>query len=897
MGEMLKEFFVKIGLDNSQLKGGISDSKSALEGFGKHFAGIIATYFTVNAMKDAITGFNALNTEIDKTSTLLGANAQDVAGAVNAFGMLGVESAEVASSLGALGNAFHEAKFGGGALIEVSKKYGLSLGSIRGGMKNAGAVLERLTSQIGKYSAQTQKAILSQLGFGENMQYAFMSAGDSLKQLLKEQMEQDKNVARDLELSKKFKMAMARVNNEFLKLKNAFARFVIPLLTVLAEKFLKFIDFLKRHKLVIASFFAGLAIVMMPTLIMLGKIAIASAIAFAPIIAIVGVLSAIALIFEDICAYFMGWDSVTGDLVKKFPVIGEILESIKLAVLAIVDIFKAIGDFLENPSWDTFVNIFKTAFDAIIKIFESTREFIKSLVIHALQGVASLLSSLGDMIVSAFKSAFEYVYSLINDYIIEPLKNISDSVISAFKSAFSYVYGVIDNNLIEPLKSVGSVIKSVFVTAFEYVSKIFQAYIVEPINKVKNSINNAFKSVFDYVYSLIQSNLIEPLSGVADSIVSGFKSAFSYIKNLIQSNILEPFKNLGNGVSDKISNAFKSAFKIVFNLKKNNIIEPINKIGNLIKNVFSSAFGYVKSLIKSNISEPLSKVGDAIGNSITGLFKASLNFIYGLIQNNVIEPFKMVLGIAENIKNAMIQAFKEVSDFVMNIFTKITDFISSAFNSAGSAIKEVFTAVFGSIYDAISKIGDIAKTILQNIGDLAKGVFASIGENVVNTFKTISESIVSAFKSAFEYVYKLIQNYVIEPFNKIFKMLGDIGSSVKNVGETISEGASKAWNSAKSFLGFGDDNEKTQEKTQNTVNSRNNLIAQSQAVQAITQPQPPVISGATTNNSSRYDNRVQNITVEVSGANLTDAGARDFGAGLAESINTKSQQNGDIGAF
>ena len=77
---------------------------------------------------------------------------------------------------------------------------------------------------------------------------------------------------------------------------------------------------------------------------------------------------------EDVYAYFMGWDSVTGDLVGKFPLLGAFLEPIRPLVMGIADTFGAIVDFLSDPSWDSFINIFQIAgnalYDFIVKPFE-----------------------------------------------------------------------------------------------------------------------------------------------------------------------------------------------------------------------------------------------------------------------------------------------------------------------------------------------------------------------------------------------------------------------------------------------------------------------------------------------------------------------------------------------
>ena len=148
---------------------------------------------------------------------------------------------------------------------------------------------------------------------------------------------------------------------------------------------------MKKHKQFVIAFFSALLIAMTPVLAILGKMAVASAVAFAPIYAVVGVITAIALVVEDIYYYFMGWDSVTGDLVKKFPLLGKALEAIRPIFMAIKQAFSDIMDFLADPSWDNFINIFKNIGNAIISMIEAPIARVKAILNDMIDAVKNFI--------------------------------------------------------------------------------------------------------------------------------------------------------------------------------------------------------------------------------------------------------------------------------------------------------------------------------------------------------------------------------------------------------------------------------------------------------------------------------------------------------------------------
>ena len=342
-------------------------------------------------MQGVINGFADFNTKLGHSTSLMGYNIENVSAMGGALKRFGGDTQSVINSLNALNSGLQDAKFGGGALIDVAKRYGLSISTSNGKLMSAEQLLNSLSRQLQRYDKQTRVAIASQLGLDESLVRAFSNGGAELQKLIDKQKQYGIITAKDVRISDNFNNAVLDLKDSFGGVVKMFSRLVLPLLTKLIKLLTSFVEFMKKHKQFVIAFFSALLIAMIPVLAILGKMAVASAAAFAPIYAVIGVITAIALVVEDIYYYFMGWDSVTGDLVKKFPLLGKALETIRPIFMAIKQAFSDIMDFLSDPSWDNFINIFKNIGNAIISMIEAPIARVKAILNDMIDAVKNFI--------------------------------------------------------------------------------------------------------------------------------------------------------------------------------------------------------------------------------------------------------------------------------------------------------------------------------------------------------------------------------------------------------------------------------------------------------------------------------------------------------------------------
>lgn len=430
MEQVLKQFTIAFGLNNTELKQGLKDSQNALSSFVDTARNLLGAWASFEFFKTAINNFKDFTSELANAQTLTGESMQNIQALGGALKRFGGDTSSAVNAIKTINQHLHDAKFGEGALMDVAKKYGLVV--------SQGATAEQtilnLAKQMGKYDRQTRVAIASQLGLDEAMQLAFADGGKELEQLIQKQKRLNIVSPEDSKIAQTFSYALLDLQDVFGALMRDFARVILPAFSKLLSIMTDFIDFLRRHKIFVVAFFAGILVALTPILLTLGKMAVASTLAFAPFYAIGAIIASVALIFEDLLYYFQGYESVTGKLVKQFPLLGAFIEPLRPIVLGIYEVFKSIYNLLKEPSWDNLAKVFKSAGKAIYNLLELPLKGIKALVDGLVERfpvigvVLKPIQLIVDKIYQAFKAIGDLIANFSFDKLLESLKSVKDSL-------------------------------------------------------------------------------------------------------------------------------------------------------------------------------------------------------------------------------------------------------------------------------------------------------------------------------------------------------------------------------------------------------------------------------------------------------------------------------------
>ena len=421
MEQVLKQFTIAFGLNNTALKNGLKDSENALSNFADTAKRLLGAWVSYEFFKNAISNFSEYTTQLSNAAAITGASVNSINALGGALKRFGGNAESAINAIKSINQHLHQAKFGGGALLEISKKYGVVISK----GATAEQTLLNLAKQMGRYDRQTRVAIASQLGLDEAMVRAFADGGKELEQLINKQKRLNIIDPRDEKIAQKFSYALFDLKDIFTALMRDFARVILPSFTKLLNLFTSFVEFLRKHKIFVTAFFAGILVALTPILLTLGKMAIASSLAFAPFYAIGAIIASLALVFEDLLYYFKGYDSVTGNLVKKFPLLAPLIEPLRSIVLGIYDTFKSIYTLITEPSWDNLSKVFKNVGNVIKSLIEIPIKAIKNIIDGLIDKFPILETALKpfQVIVNAIYEAFKAIADIVANFSIDKMLN------------------------------------------------------------------------------------------------------------------------------------------------------------------------------------------------------------------------------------------------------------------------------------------------------------------------------------------------------------------------------------------------------------------------------------------------------------------------------------------
>lgn len=426
MEQVLKQFTIAFGLNNTALKNGLRDSENALSSFADTAKRLLGAWVSYEFFKNAISNFSEYTTQLSNASAITGASVNSINALGGALKRFGGNAESAINAIKSINQHLHDAKFGGGALLEISKKYGVVISK----GATAEQTLLNLAKQMGQYDRQTRVAIASQLGLDEAMVRAFADGGKELEQLINKQKKLNIIDPRDEKIAQKFSYALLDLKDIFTALMRDFARVILPSFTKLLNLFTSFVEFLRKHKIFVTAFFAGILVALTPILLTLGKMAIASSLAFAPFYAIGAIIASLALVFEDLLYYFQGYDSVTGNLVKKFPLLAPLIEPLRSIVLGIYDTFKSIYTLITEPSWDNLSKVFKNVGNVIKSLIEIPIKAIKNIIDGLIDKFPILETALKpfQIVVNAIYEAFKAIADIVANFSLDKMLNGISSV-------------------------------------------------------------------------------------------------------------------------------------------------------------------------------------------------------------------------------------------------------------------------------------------------------------------------------------------------------------------------------------------------------------------------------------------------------------------------------------
>lgn len=412
----IKDTMKNLGALGNNIERSMTRPQGALDEVSSHFKKLGTTAKTALAglaggltIKSLTADFMEYNANLSNAVQVMGYNVTQVEALGGAMRRFGGDTAGAITSLDSLSSALQQARYGQGALVQTASMFGINYMKSNGQLMDAEELLDSLSRQLNTFDKSTKKAIASQLGLDDALlrvidsgNYDSMIASQKKLNLV---TQDDLKIATDLESAwLDFKDTLSSFSKEI-------SRVVVPPLTRILKWMTGMMTTIKDFKYKGALAWGAVALSIVPVLAKVKALAsllkdtqlfssginiikngfdsIGKAIktAFSPLGLVVLLLVGIAVVAEDLYAYFNGGDSIFGDLASQYPAVKTFLDGLGTVISTIKEAVVGFIDFLSNPSWEGFLGGVNWVVDK----------------------VKALFSGLGTMIMDVFKKPIEWV--------------------------------------------------------------------------------------------------------------------------------------------------------------------------------------------------------------------------------------------------------------------------------------------------------------------------------------------------------------------------------------------------------------------------------------------------------------------------------------------------------
>ena len=468
-----------------------------------------------------------------------------------------------------------------------------------------------------------------------------------------------------------------------------------------------------------------------------------------PAIAIIAVITAVALAFTNLWKNneeFRNKITAIWDGIKaKFDEFGQ----------GIVDRLNALGFEFEDITevmkavWDGFCEV-------LAPIFEGVFQQISNILSEALD----ILTGLFDIFAGIFTGDWDMVWQGVQevfgavwDFVVATFEN----WISTFTSLADTVLGWFGTDW----ETVWTNVKTFFSDTWNAISSFFSG-ILTGIKTFFTDTWNAIVSFFSGILSGISSSVTGTMTEIHDTFtniwdsITGFLSgAWETIKNIVTVGIM--------AVKEIISAAFQ-IITLPFRFIWENCKDTVLSIWETIKSVIGEKIDAVKEKI-TTVTTAISNVASAAWNAISSTASSLWEGIKGTIGSKIDAAKEKVSTATSAITSVASSAWSSVSSTASSLWSTISSTVSSkisaarsAVSSATSTITSVASAAWSSVSSAASSKWESVLSTISNKLSSAKSTVSSLMSGITSTMSSGLSSALSTVTGKFSSIYSTISS-------------------------------------------------------------------------------------------------------------------------------------------
>lgn len=276
---------------------------------------------------------------------------------------------------------------------------GVSLRGVDGQAVDAVEGILRLSDAVQGMIKEEAVFRIKELGITDNRTVEMVLKGrKELEKMLQVQKDSGVITKEQAKQAQEFTLSMNRLRGSLDTAGTGFMTLLIPALEKGVEWLTKIVDWANENKTVITGFFIAIAgivaAVYLPAMISAG---IATLAATWPILAIGAAIAvaaaAFALIYDDIMNFIEGNDSMIGQLVSQYPIIGDVIDTVVAAFKQLMEWGGIAFDFLKSGA-SSLLDVYKSFGKGIVAVFEFIGAMWKAQFDFIMAGIDAVVSGL-----------------------------------------------------------------------------------------------------------------------------------------------------------------------------------------------------------------------------------------------------------------------------------------------------------------------------------------------------------------------------------------------------------------------------------------------------------------------------------------------------------------------
>lgn len=468
-----------------------------------------------------------------------------------------------------------------------------------------------------------------------------------------------------------------------------------------------------------------------------------------PAIAIIAVITAVALAFTNLWKNneeFRNKITAIWDGIKaKFDEFGQ----------GIVDRLNALGFEFEDITevmkavWDGFCEV-------LAPIFEGVFQQISNILNEALD----ILTGLFDIFAGIFTGDWDMVWQGVQ----EVFGGVWDFVVATFENWISTFTSLADTVLGwfgTDWETVWTNVKTFFSDTWNAISSFFSGILTGIktfFTDTWNAIVSFFSGILSGIYSSVTGTMTEihdTFTNIWDSITGFLSGAWETIKNIVTVGIM--------AVKEIISAAFQ-IITLPFRFIWENCKDTVLSIWETIKSVIGEKIDAVKEKI-TTVTTAISNVASAAWNAISSTASSLWEGIKGTIGSKIDAAKEKVSTATSAITNVASSAWSSVSSTASSLWNTISSTVSSKISAASSAVSSAtstITSVASSAWSSVSSTASsqwesIRSTISSKLSS-AKSTVSSLMSGITSTMSSGLSSALSTVSGKFSSIYSTISS-------------------------------------------------------------------------------------------------------------------------------------------